>query len=123
MSLYIRGDFTANGTKSLPILVKNIDNEPFGSFAIKGSTLDPAKVIINNFHISGGSESVLQGAYFSSQISIHIADVNITNSFFQNSFSDDGINIKHSLVKIKNNSFINNSCRSSGFRLCAWLCC
>ena len=109
VSLYVRGDFTANGTKNLPILVKNIDNDPFGSFAIKGTTLDPAKVIINNFHISGGSESVLQGAYFSSQISIHIADVNITNSFFQNSFSDDGINIKHSLVKIKNNSFINNS--------------
>jgi len=66
-------------------------------------------VIINNFHLSGGSESVLQGAYFSSQLSIHIADVNITNSFFKNSFSDDGINIKHSLVEIKNNSFINNS--------------
>lgn len=109
VSLYVRGDFTANGTKNLPILVKNIDNEPFGSFAIKGTTLNPAKVIINNFHLSGGSESVLQGAYFSSQLSIHIADVNITNSFFKNSFSDDGINIKHSLVEIKNNSFINNS--------------
>ena len=108
VSIYVRGDFTANGTKNSPILVQNIENEPFGSFAIKGTTLNPAKVMINNFHLSGGSESVLDGAYFSSQLSIHIADVNITNSFFKNSFSDDGINIKHSVVEIKNNSFINN---------------
>ena len=50
VSLYVRGDFTANGTKNLPILVKNIDNEPFGSFAIKGTTLNPAKVIINKYY-------------------------------------------------------------------------
>jgi hypothetical protein len=109
VSLYLRGDFIAEGTNDLPILIENIDNEPFGSFAIKGTTLNPAKVVINNFQLSGGSESIIDGAYFSSQISIHIADVNITNSFFKNSFSDDGMNIKHSLVKIKNNSFINNS--------------
>ena len=51
----------------------------------------------------------MDGTYFSSQLSIHIAEVIIENSSFKNSFSDDGLNIKNSKVAIRNNLFQNNS--------------
>ena len=109
ISIYIRGDFSAEGTKNKPIIVKNINNQPFGSFAIKGKTIEPAMVSIKNFYLDGGSETIIDGTYFSSQFSVHIANVNIKNSFFKNSFSDDGVNIKNSIVEIHNNVFEQNS--------------
>ena len=109
VSIYIKGSFTAEGTRSQPVILKNLSNKPFGSIAIKGTSIKPSKVKINNLHISGGSESIMDGTYFSSQLSIHMAEVIIENSSFKNSFSDDGLNIKNSKVEIKNNLFENNS--------------
>jgi hypothetical protein len=109
VSIYIKGNFIAEGTKSQPIILKNLNNKPFGSIAIKGTSIKPSKVKINNLHLSGGSESILDGTYFSSQLSIHMAEVIIQNSSFKNSFSDDGLNIKNSKVEIHNNLFENNS--------------
>ena len=109
VSIYIKGDFIAEGTKNQPIKLKNLNKKPFGSIAIKGTSIKPSKVKINNLHISGGSESILDGTYFSSQLSIHMAEVIIENSSFKNSFSDDGLNIKNSKVAIRNNLFQNNS--------------
>lgn len=109
ISIYIKGGFIAEGTKDQPIILKNLNSKPFGSIAIKGTSLRPAKVKLNNLHLSGGSESIIDGTYFSSQMSIHIADVTIKNSSFKYSFSDDGLNIKNSQVDIQNNLFENNS--------------
>ena len=108
-SIFVRGDFYAKGTSSNPITIKNKDLKPYGTFAVKGTTINPSKVIIENFYLQGGSESIIQGTYFSAQLSIHIADVIIKNSKFSNSFSDDGINVKLGNVLISNNTFLNNS--------------
>ena len=109
VSIYIKGSFTVEGTRSQPVILKNLNNKPFGSIAIKGTSIKPSKVKINNLHLSGGSESILDGTYFSSQLSIHMAEVIIENSSIKNSFSDDGLNIKNSKVEIKYNLFENNS--------------
>lgn len=108
-SIFVRGDLYAKGTKVDPIVIQNLNEQPFGTFAVKGTTLNPSKVIVENFLLEGGSESIIDGTYFSGQFSIHIGDVMINKSVFSNSFSDDGINIKKGNVKITNSTFINNS--------------
>ena len=108
-SIFVRGDFYAKGTSSEPITIRNKDNKPYGTFAVKGTTLKPSEVIIENLLLEGGSEAVIDGTYFSGQLSIHIANVVMKDSKFFNSFSDDGINIKLGNVEIRNNIFKDNS--------------
>ena len=108
VSVLIRGSLIAEGTEDNKIIVKSLDSEkPFGTFAIYPENKN-SKVKLTNFEINGGSEAVLDGIYFSGQISIHSAKVFIDNSSFLNSKSDDGINIKFSEVEIKNSKFMNN---------------
>ncbi len=108
VSVLIRGSLIAEGTKDNKIIVKSLDSEnPFGTFSIYPEN-NNSKVKLTNFEINGGSEAVLDGIYFSGQISIHSAKVFIDNSSFLNSKSDDGINIKFSEVEIKNSKFMNN---------------
>jgi len=109
ISILVRGPLYAKGTEIDPIVIKNLNATPFGTFAVKGSTLNPSKVIIENFYLEGGSESIIDGTYFSGQFSVHIGDVIINKSVFSNSFSDDGINIKKGKVEIINSVFKNNS--------------
>ena len=108
VSVLIRGSLIAEGTEDNKIIVKSLDSEnPFGTFSIYPEN-NNSKVKLTNFEINGGSEAVLDGVYFSGQISIHSAKVFIDNSSFLNSKSDDGINIKFSEVEIKNSKFMNN---------------
>jgi len=58
---------------------------------------------------NGGSETIIDGVLYTGQMSIINANVSIENSIFQNSVSDDGINIKYSKVDISNSKFVNNS--------------
>jgi len=108
VSILIRGSLMAQGTEDNKIIVKSLDPEkPFGTFSIYPKNKNSI-VKLTNFEINGGSEAVLDGVYFSGQISIHSAKVFIDNSSFLNSKSDDGINIKFSEVEIKNSKFMNN---------------
>ena len=108
VSILIRGSLMAQGTKDNKIIVKSLDPEkPFGTFSIYPKNKNSI-VKLTNFEINGGNEAVVDGIYFSGQISIHSAKVFIDNSSFLNSKSDDGINIKYSVVEIKNSKFMNN---------------
>ena len=108
ISILAQGGVSAIGTKERPIKITKKRDKPFGSFAILGSKNNKNTVNLKNFHINGGSEKIINGVYFSSQISIHMADVNIESSSFKNSYSDDGLNIKFSKLKIINSIFENN---------------
>jgi len=109
ISVFVRGDFTAEGTSGEPVKVlANYENLSFGSFAILGSKNKPARVVLNNFTIGGGSETVINGTYFSSQLSIHYSDTLIKDSQIMNSTSDDGVNIKFSNIQILDSAFYNN---------------
>lgn len=108
VSVLIRGPLVAEGTENNKIIVKSLDAEkPFGTFSIYPKNKN-SKVKLKNFEINGGNEAIIDGVYFSGQMSIHAANVFIDNSSFINSKSDDGINIKYSTVEIKNSKFMNN---------------
>ena len=66
------------------------------------------KVVLHHVDVKGGSEAILDAVYFSSQMSLHYANVDLEQSSFSNSSSDDGLNIKNSDVFIKKSRFFNN---------------
>ena len=107
-SILIRGSLIAEGSEKNKIEVRSIDDlEPFGTFSIQPYNKD-SLVVLKFFEINGGNEALINGTYFSGQISIHSAKVYISNSTFLNSRSDDGINIKYSEIDISNSYFANN---------------
>jgi len=110
VSILVRGNLFAEGTSDKKILISSTSNNAssFGTFAVIGSFDKPSIVRLNFFSISGGSEKVINGTYFSSQLSIHHSNTIINNSLVKNSTSDDGLNIKFSDVVIKNSTFANN---------------
>jgi hypothetical protein len=109
MSFLVRGGLNINGTSLQPVVISRSQNKfPFGVIAVAGTKVQNTKVDINYLKLSGGGEAVIGGSLFTGQMSINNADVVIQNSIFENSISDDGINIKYSKVNIKNSTFINN---------------
>jgi hypothetical protein len=107
-SILIKGSLIAEGLENNKIEVKSFkESEPFGTFSIHPSHKD-SLVKLKYFEINGGNEAIIEGVYFSGQISIHSAKVFINDSTFLNSVSDDGINIKYSEVNIMNSYFANN---------------
>ena len=104
----IRGNLNAVSDNEVIEIKPKDKNEPFSSFAVLGSTSIPSKVNLKNFIISGGNEGIINGVYFSGQMSIHNADVLITQSEFLNSSSDDGLNIKYSNVEVNDSKFMHN---------------
>ena len=109
-SIFIRGDLHALGTQSNPISISPLyEGDPFGSFAILGTVLDPSNVDLKYFNLGGGSEDIIEGTYFSGQLSIHYSNTSIMNSKIKDSFSDDGLNIKFSNVEIIDSEFFNNT--------------
>jgi hypothetical protein len=109
ISILIKSDFDINGTQKLPVSIKSkIKGKSFGVLAILGRERS-ANVSINNLNINGGSEALVEGVRYLGQLSIHNANVKITNSIIEGSSSDDGINIRDSKVFIYNSVFKNNS--------------
>ena len=108
VGILVRGDFTAVGGEEQIQIFSQIKDNPFSSVAVLGSSDKFSEVNLQNFHLWGGSEGIIDGVYFSGQMSIHRANVNIIGSEFSFSNSDDGINIKYSNVSIDNNRFFKN---------------
>jgi hypothetical protein len=107
-SILIQSDLLVNGTKEEPVSIRRLTNkEPFGVFAVIGRE-KIAEVGLNNFHISGGGESSVNGINFLGQLSVHNADVKINDSSIKGSSSDDGMNIRNSKVLITNSLFESN---------------
>ena len=109
VSILVQGDLYAKGNLKNNIVIKSKEELPFGTFAVLGDETTLAKIELEHFILGNGSEDIINGIYFSSQLSAHYADVIIDNTTFENSFSDDGLNIKFGKVNITNSKFINNS--------------
>ena len=97
----------ALGTKDKSITIQSADKTPFGVFAIVGREADGS--ILDFIKISGGSETYINNLYLSGQFSAYHADVTIKNSTFNDSQSDDGLNLKYSTSEISNCHFENNT--------------
>jgi len=109
ISIIIRGNFVALGTKEDPIeIMSKTKGKAFGVIGVEG--LNYAHVDLNYFFLSGGSEAIHNGVHFTGQLSIYNTSfTSINNVTIQKSSSDDGINIKNSEVLIRNSKFLNNS--------------
>ena len=108
-SLLIRGDLIAKGTEEKPIVFTNSGQNNYGTIAVLGRREKPSRVVLHHVEVKGGSEATLDAVYFSAQMSLHYAAVEIDQSSFSNSSSDDGLNIKNSDVFIGRSRFFNNA--------------
>ncbi len=97
----------ALGTKDKPITIQSADKAPFAVFAIIGK--EASGSVLDFVKVSGGSETFVNNLYLSGQFSAYHADIVIKNSTFNDSQSDDGINLKYSTSEISNCYFENNS--------------
>jgi hypothetical protein len=102
VSVIVKGGIYANGSKS-NIQIENIPGERFGTFAVIGNkSKEKTKMLLSHFSIKGGSESIIDGIYFSTQFGLYNGDVSLNNVSVSDSKADDGINIKNSKITIKN---------------------
>lgn len=106
ISLISHGAVSANGTSFLPIKFKPL--YPGDKWGVFGVINAPEKSIFRNIYVSGGSEFVVNGAVFTSQLSINNSDALIENSVFEESKSDDGLHIIKGKIEVLNNIFRNN---------------
>ena len=109
ISFLTQGSLYINGTKNNPVTIKpKIENHKYGTFAALGS--NNTRCSINYLNLSGGTEAILNGAYYSGQFSIHYySEVKILNSIIANSGADDGLNIKYcNEIRIAGSRFVNN---------------
>lgn len=107
-SVLIQGSFIAKGKVNEPITISRLsENDPFGTFAVIGIH-QPAKVDLSFLNLSGGSSGIVQGIQFLGQLSIHNADVSFFNVSSSESVSDDGVNIRDSIINISQSNFFNN---------------
>lgn len=110
VNILLRGNLTALGTGNQNVTIQATNSDkPFGSFGVLGHSGSQKKIKLSYFKISGGSEDIVNGVYFSGQMSTHYCDVYIRNSSFSQSKSDDGLNIKFGYVDITASEFFNNS--------------
>lgn len=109
VSILFQGNLYAEGTEAEKIFITSLkENEPFGTFAVVGKK-SVVKTNLNNFIIEGGSEATVEGIDLLGQLSIHNSIVSIKNSKISKSVSDDGANIRNSIVDIHDNVFGENS--------------
>ena len=108
ISLFAKGDLNAVGNKDHPIVFTAADPlKPFGALAIIGRD-KPVNVQMKHLNVNGGSEATIEGIRFLGQLSIHNSNFPADSITLENSFSDDGGNIRNSQVEITKSSFINN---------------
>ena len=113
VSILAQGDFDAEGSIDRKINIRSVNpldqNLAFGSVIILGDR-ESTKVNLKYLQVSGGNEANINGINTTGQFAIYnVHQVTINKSIFQNSYSDDGINIKNSKVVIDDNFFVNNS--------------
>lgn len=100
-------DLEATGLPGKPVVVGALGERPFGVFAVLGNGED-TMVRLRNFEISGGSESFFNGVFFSGQLSVYHADLEVADSRVSGSSSDDGLNAKYGNVLIEGSVFSGN---------------
>ncbi|MDZ4245448.1 MAG: right-handed parallel beta-helix repeat-containing protein [Candidatus Gracilibacteria bacterium] len=115
VSLVSYSKVTANGAEDAPINVYSIDPIiPFGTFSMldegaSGSTFD-------YFNIQNGSETYINGVYFSGMFNAyHVSDVIVNHSSFKYAKADDSLNFKYSNSDVLNSYFFENSADAIDF--------
>ncbi len=116
-SILIQGDLFINGTVENPVIIKSLDKEPFGVFAVSGR--NKANCIIHNLKLSRGNQVYLAGRYYSGALSLYeCKQAEIINSSITNTYGNDATNIKQALVIVNNSYFAYNKGDQLDFDFC-----
>ena len=95
------------GTKEELVTIKALHREhPFGTFAVAGDEKETMQV--QYLDLSGGSEALFNGIFFSGALCLYHVNVNISQSNIHDNYADDGLNVKYGSVRIQNSKFVNN---------------
>ena len=104
-SLVLRGGLTINGTSMQPVSV-DIEGENGGAFIVLGD--GETEVIVNNAVFSGGMDTYIDGIHSSAGFMVDNAVVELSNVTVRGSTADDGLNVRNSVVDIKDSFFVEN---------------
>jgi hypothetical protein len=99
------------GTSENPVTIEPQDEtRPWGSIGVISAD---GQSQIDHTIIRGGSEDWVTGIQLTGQLSFHNSDVSISNSMVSRAHGDDGINVKHAKIDIRDSTFKSN--QSDGF--------
>ena len=105
VSLISYSPVKAIGEKTKPIIFSAQNREKgWGVMAI----LNSEKSFFENCIFEYGSQSYINGTFFSGQLAIHSSDADIKNCQFKFAQGDDGLNLKKSKISVENNYFFKN---------------
>ena len=96
----------AIGAVGQQITVTGGQKDPWGVIAVVNCGLD--RSYFDRIILRGGSDSFINGIYFSGMLDVYHSDVVIKNSFFYDAHADDSVNVKNGDVLLVNNEFIDN---------------
>ncbi|MFH1551729.1 MAG: right-handed parallel beta-helix repeat-containing protein [bacterium] len=106
-SLVSYGPVLAQGTKNKLIrFIGQRVSESWGVFGVLGEHSE--KSIFEYCLFENGKNDYINGVFYSSQLSVHYADVVIRNCEFRYAKGDDGLNVKKGRVEIVANYFYEN---------------
>ena len=106
-SLISYGKIIAEGLKDQPITIKPVHQDnPWGVFGLVGENANGST--FNYILVENGSQTQINGIFFSGQFAAHFSDIEIKNSIFRFANGDDAVNIKNSKVHIENSYFAQN---------------
>ena len=98
---------TALGTAAAPIHIQRLDRDQ--AWGVVGIANAPERSQLSHVFVDGGSESWVNGIFFSGQICFYHSDVDIRNTTVTGAGADDALNIKHARFSIANSRFERNS--------------
>ncbi len=107
VSLISYGKIKARGIEGNRIIFTAQDKKnPWGVFALVDQKASDS--LFENVIFEHGSETFLNGIFFSGALAVHWADVKIRDSDFLFNSGDDGLNIKHASAEVENCLFREN---------------
>ena len=109
-SLLVYGDLFAVGTQRMPIRVSGLGGTmAWGGLIVQGTRSRPSLVEIEHVVIEGGTGGQSARTLFTAPFAVHDGLVIIESSEFRHSATDDGINLKNSVVHVESNRFVGAS--------------
>ncbi len=107
-SVLCMGSFHVRGTRLNPVFIRPArEADGFGTIAVVGD--GTFACAINGVRISGGRGAQLNGMRFTGMLSSHGADLQLTNSIFEEGKAEDLVNVRNAKVRIADCVFIDSA--------------
>ena len=102
-------DLNAVGTAEAPIVIRGITPQTlWGGLAILGRRDRPAQVRLRHVTVTGGVGTQNERVHFTAPLAVHAGHVEMVECTMKNGLADDGINLKHARVDIRQSRFMDS---------------